>query len=129
MKFKFIFLVAVVACGAWFTAQAGTPNTAAKTEIDKLMASLDDTCRFQRNGTWYDAAQARDHLQTKYDWLLKRGMVDSAEQFIDRAASKSSMSGKAYRVSCPGGAEQDAGPWFLARLQRLREVAKSPPKP
>ncbi len=36
---------------------------------------------FQRNGSWYDGGDARAHLQRKYDYLLKKDMVDSAEQF------------------------------------------------
>lgn len=99
------------------------PDAAAQAEIAGLMASLDDACRFQRNGKWYDASDARKHLQRKYDWLLRRDLVDTAEQFIERAASQSSMSGKAYRIACPGSAEQEAGPWFRARLQRLRSSA------
>ena len=81
-------------------------------------------CRFQRNGTWYDAVAARGHLQRKYDYLLKRDMVDSSEQFIERAASRSSMSGKAYKVSCTGMPEQDASAWFLQQLRRLRTPAR-----
>ena len=77
-------------------------------------------CRFQRNGNWYDASEARAHLQRKYDYLLKNDKVDTTEQFIDRAASRSSMSGRAYRVKC-GGREQDASAWFELQLKRLRD--------
>ena len=52
---------------------------------------------------------------------------NSAEQFIDRAASRSSFSGKAYRVRCPGRSEQDAAGWFRDQLQRLRGSAKPAP--
>lgn len=106
---------------------AAAPNAAAKAEIAALMAALDAACRFQRNGQWHDAAEARQHLQRKYDWLLERGLADSAEQFIERAASRSSLSGKPYRVSCPGRPEQDAGPWFRARLRELRDDASASP--
>ncbi|ODU42395.1 MAG: hypothetical protein ABS96_28110 [Lysobacteraceae bacterium SCN 69-123] len=97
------------------------PGAAARAEIGGLMQALEDSgCRFQRNGSWHDAAEARSHLQRKYDYLLKRGLADSAEQFIERAASRSSISGKPYRVACPGRAEQDAAPWFRQQLLRLR---------
>ena len=68
----------------------------------------------------YDGGDARAHLQRKYDYLLKKDMVDSAEQFIERAASQSSMSGKPYRIQCPGQSEQTAATWFGACLQALR---------
>jgi Family of unknown function (DUF5329) len=49
-------------------------------------------------------------------------MADTAELFIERAASKSSMSGKAYRVRCPGKAAEPSERWFRQRLQTLRAV-------
>ncbi|WP_313443392.1 YfeK family protein [Stenotrophomonas sp.] len=98
------------------------PGPQAQREIAQLIASLDGSqCRFQRNGSWHDAAEARAHLQRKYDYLLKKDKVDSAEQFIERAASQSSMSGKTYRIQCPGQPEQTAAAWFGARLQALRQ--------
>ena len=117
----------VVLALAAFAADAA-PDAKARAEIAGLMASLDGACRFQRNGKWYGAADARKHLQRKYEWLLERDLVDSAEQFIERAASRSSLSGKPYRVACPGSAEQEAGPWFQALLKRLRSTSKSDPK-
>ena len=65
-------------------------------------------------------AQAKAHLQRKYDWLRKRGLADTPELFIERAASRSSTSGRAYRVRCPGKAETPAADWFDDRLRRLR---------
>ena len=94
------------------------PSADARREIAQLISSLDGSqCRFQRN----DGGDARAHLQRKYDYLLKKNQVDSAEQFIERAASQSSMSGKPYRIQCPGQPEQTAAAWFGARLQALRQ--------
>ena len=98
------------------------PDPQAQREIAQLIGSLDgSTCQFQRNGSWHDAAAARAHLQRKYDYLLKKKLVDTPEQFIERAASQSSMSGKPYRIRCPGQPEQTAAAWFGARLQALRQ--------
>lgn len=97
------------------------PGATAQREISGLMQALETSgCRFQRNGRWHGADEARSHLQRKYDYLLRRGLADTAEQFIDRAASRSSISGKPYRVACPGQAEQEAAPWFQQQLARLR---------
>lgn len=98
----------------------------AQAEIGGLMDALAKSgCQFQRNGDWYDAAQARAHLQRKYDYLLKKDLVHTSEQFIQRAASKSSLSGRPYRVKC-AGEEQDAAAWFGEQLQRLRHAATAP---
>ena len=97
------------------------PSAATRAEIVGLLDALSVSgCRFQRNGSWYDATEARAHLQRKYDYLLKKSQVDTTEQFIERAASRSSMSGCAYRVKC-GGTEQDASAWFELQLIRLRD--------
>ena len=102
------------------------PPPEARAEIAALIEALAGSgCRFQRNGSWYDGERARTHLQRKYEYLLRKDLVDTAEQFIDRAASASSLSGRPYRVGCRGG-EQDAGPWFRARLQQLRARAAAP---
>lgn len=115
-------ILIALALAALPAAAGAAPSATAQREISGLMQALETSgCRFQRNGSWHEAAQARSHLQRKYDYLLKRDLADTAEQFIDRAASRSSISGKAYRVACPGAAEQDAGPWFLRQLRSLRE--------
>ena len=100
---------------------SAAPSPTAKREIQGLMDALSaSSCEFQRNGTWHGRDEARKHLQRKYDYLLKKDMVDTPEQFIARAASRSSISGKPYRVACPGRAEQDAAPWFRQQLLLLR---------
>ena len=112
-------IIGLLLLGLMLPASAA-PSAKAKAEIAQLMDALSESgCRFQRNGSWHDATEARAHLQRKYDYLLKKGKVDSAEQFIERAASASSMSGRAYRVQC-NGKEQDAAIWFDGQLKRLR---------
>ncbi|QIO88487.1 hypothetical protein G9274_002172 [Stenotrophomonas rhizophila] len=111
-------LVALLAAAGGASA---APSDTARREIAALIGALDgSSCRFQRNGSWHDAAEARAHLQRKYDYLLRKDKVDTAEQFIERAASQSSMSGKPYRIACPGQPEQTAAAWFGARLKALR---------
>jgi len=118
---RYWILCCLVLLGAAAGGVAAAPGETARREIAALIGALDgSTCRFQRNGSWHDAAEARAHLQRKYDYLLKKDKVDTAEQFIERAASQSSMSGKPYRIACPGQPEQTAAAWFGARLQALR---------
>ena len=110
-----------VLLGLPLLAQAA-PSEKAKAEITGLMDNLANSgCQFQRNGDWHDATQARAHLQRKDDYLLKKDMVDTSEQFIERAASKSSLSGRAYRVRC-ADKELDAATWFGEQLRRLRQA-------
>lgn len=100
------------------------PSAVAQREIKGLMDALSaSSCEFQRNGTWHGRDEARKHLQRKYDYLLKRNLADTAEQFIERAASKSSISGRAYQVRCPGQPVQPAATWFRTKLDALRGSA------
>ena len=86
--------------------------------LDRLAAS---GCRFQRNGQWYAGEQARDHLQRKLDYLAKRTTLTSTEQFIELAATRSSLSGQAYQVQCGEAPALASSAWLLEELGRLRE--------
>ena len=68
----------------------------------------------------YSATDAKSHLLVKLRYLEDRGMVDSAEQFIELAASKSSMSGQPYQVRCANAAPVPSSTWLLSQLQRIR---------
>ena len=103
------------------TASAATTPTAVAVEIDGLFAALlQSGCEFSRNGSWYSAKQASQHLQSKYDYLLKKKLVPNTEAFIERAASQSSVSSKPYLVRCQGQPEVQSKQWFSEQLQQLR---------
>ncbi|HET9482516.1 MAG TPA: DUF5329 family protein [Xanthomonadales bacterium] len=53
--------------------------------------------------------------------MRKRDMADTAERFIEHAASRSSRSGKAYQVRCDGAKPVEASRWFRSELERFRE--------
>lgn len=95
-------------------------------EIGQLFKALETSgCQFNRNGTWHDARKASEHLHRKYAYLRKKGRAESAESFIDLAASESSMSGKPYLVRCGSTAPVRSKPWFLGKLAEIRGRAGS----
>jgi hypothetical protein len=97
------------------------PDAAARAEIDHLLAHLEQSgCEFYRNGKWYPSPDARTHLDKKYQYLLKKGWVDTAEEFIARAATQSSRSGEAYQVRCPAAPAVPSAQWLRDELQRYR---------
>lgn len=101
--------------------RAAALPAAAQGEIEGLLSRLAASgCQFKRNGNWHSAVEAQAHLRRKLDYLLDRGAVASAEQFIERAASQSSMSGRAYQVKCGSQAPVASGQWLRTELQRLR---------
>lgn len=92
-------------------------------EITHLLDYVDGSgCAFIRNGETHAAADARDHLAMKYGRASAR--VGSAEQFIDRVATRSFLSGDLYRVQCPGRPAQPTGPWLAAELTRWRAARR-----
>jgi hypothetical protein len=100
---------------------AAPPTAVARAEIDALLAALGDSgCRFERNGQWHDAAEARAHLQRKLDHLLRRGAIATAEDFIEHGASRSSISGEVYQVKCGDAAPVASGQWLSGRLAEQR---------
>jgi len=114
-------------CVAVFASVTPAVSFAASTsvvgrEVDALLARLETSqCQFQRNGRWHDAIRARSHLERKLRYLEERTILTSSEQFIELAASRSSMSGEAYRVRCAGRAEQTSAAWFLEQLKSIRD--------
>ena len=97
----------------------------AMAEIEHLLSYLKSSgCQFNRNGSWYDAEAAAAHLKKKYEYLLEDDELESADSFVVKAASESSMSGKPYLVSCRGGTEQASGSWFASELERYRAETK-----
>ena len=82
-------------------------------------------CRFYRNGAWYDASRAADHLSTKYEYLAAHGQIETAEEFIEKAASRSSLSGRVYQIQCAGKESVPSEQWFRELLSRYREQRSS----
>ncbi|WP_043006315.1 DUF5329 domain-containing protein [Comamonas testosteroni] len=100
---------------------AASPAPAATQEIEHLIGHLKNSgCEFQRNGSWHDSNKAAEHLRGKYDYLLKKGWVETAEDFIARAGTESSMSHKPYQVRCSGKEAESSASWLQAELKRYR---------
>ena len=64
------------------------PPAIAQTEINYLLGFIERSdCAFYRNGSWYDSKKAQAHLRSKYDILALRDHIDTAEDFIEKAAT------------------------------------------
>lgn len=107
------------------TAHAAEP-AATKQEIAHLFTVLETSnCQFNRNGSWHDAKEASAHLHKKYRYLQNLNLVPSAEKFIERAASESSFSSRAYQIKCADNVAQPSAPWLTAALLKYRGTVKS----
>jgi hypothetical protein len=89
-------------------------------EIQYLLDTTGESgCAFIRNGEAHSATDAEAHLRMKYGRGKK--WVDSAEQFIERIASKSSWSGKPYYMDCPDAGQRTVGDWLSGQLNSYRK--------
>ncbi|MEN6584723.1 MAG: DUF5329 domain-containing protein [Sulfuricella sp.] len=90
-------------------------------EVNFLLGYVEGSgCEFYRNGTWSDSKAAQTHLRDKYKYLMARNLVNSTEDFIERAATESSFTGQPYAVRCPGGAIVPSNQWLRYELVRFR---------
>lgn len=65
---------------------------------------------FVRNGDAHTCEEAVSHLRLKLG--NTRNRIDTAEQFIDKVASSSSITGKPYIVRIPGRSDENAQPYL-----------------
>ncbi len=97
------------------------PPTSVQIEVNFLLGYLEGSrCDFYRNGTWHDSKAAQAHLRGKYKYLVAGNLVNTAEEFIERAATESSLSGQPYQVRCNGGATVTSKLWLRDELARFR---------
>jgi hypothetical protein len=107
-------------------AQAAPPPSA-QVEINYLLSAVAQSdCEFYRNGTWYDAKAAAAHLRDKYEFLVTRNSIQNSGDFIEKAATKSSISGLAYAIRCQGVPTVSSHEWLVQVLAKYRQSQKDP---
>ncbi|MEK8030232.1 DUF5329 domain-containing protein [Ideonella sp. DXS29W] len=111
-----------MAPNAW----AGATPPPVRAEINALMGRLESSgCQFLRNGDWHSASEAKAHLLKKLEAIEGSTTVAKTEQFIELAATRSSMSGQAYQVRCGQAAPVPSATWLGAQLQSIRSSTAS----
>jgi hypothetical protein len=105
--------------GLLFGAFAFAAPMTEQQKIDALIHSVESApgMQFIRNGTSYDGKAAADHLRLKLRNSF--GRIKTADDFITRIASGSSMSGKPYQIRYANGTTTDAAVYFHEELRRI----------
>ena len=98
------------------------PSPGVRQEIDYLLRFIEESgCEFNRNGTWHDAKTARAHVLAKFEYLLSQNRINTTEDFIEKAATGSSMLfGQPYSVRCDGDPPLRSSQWLSTELARHR---------
>jgi Family of unknown function (DUF5329) len=97
------------------------PPTSVQIEVNFLLGYVEGSgCEFFRNGNWHDSKMAQTHLRDKYKYLSARNQITTTEDFIEKAATKSSFTGHPYEVRCGSGVIMSSNQWLHAELARFR---------
>ena len=99
-----------------------TPAAVVQIEITHLLDFVGKSgCAFYRNGTWYDALSAQQHLRDKYNYLSSLSEVTSTDQFIEKVATQSSYTQIQYQVKCRDQLTLTSRLWLHDELLRWRQ--------
>ena len=92
-------------------------------EIAHLLKFIETTeCKYERNGTLHNGAEAVKHINKKYQYYADD--IKSTEDFIKYAATKSKISGKYYKIHCLNKAVVTSQMWLFVELEMLRSQQK-----
>ena len=128
MPIRQILIVASLAALTCATGAAAetTPQSESTAAIEYLLASVAGSeLQFVRNGKTHSGPEAVKHMRRKYEHFEDR--IHSPEEFIELAATKSMLSGKAYTVRSDDG-EIPTAEWLQTLLAEYRDArdSKSP---
>jgi hypothetical protein len=95
------------------------PPPAELARIERLIQFVETQkdIRFLRNGGSYSAKDAAKFLRRKFEKMGEH--VNTAQQFIEQIASKSSTSGEIYRIRFADGREVSAAQFLGDELKRM----------
>ncbi len=95
------------------------PPPAEQARIDKLIrhVELQKGMVFIRNGSEYSCEQAAKFLRGKMESMGAE--VSTAREFIERIATRSSMSGKPYQIRLADGTVLPAAHYLTDQLKRI----------
>jgi hypothetical protein len=95
--------------------------TTEKQKIEALIKHVEELkdARFVRNDTEYDAKTAARFLRGK--WEANAASIKTAKEFIEKAASVSSTTGKPYLIRFKDGRQIKSGEYLLTELKRLEK--------
>jgi hypothetical protein len=106
---------------------AASPPTVAQIEVEHLLSAVASSgCEFNRNGEWFNSQKASAHLRDKYTALVALGRFATTMDFIEEAATKSSLSGRPYLIRCAGGTPMPTSQWLREVLERYRRCMSRP---
>jgi hypothetical protein len=94
----------------------------AELEVEHLLTFIAvSNCDFYRNGTWYSAADAQAHMREKLAIVFPGTQAPTAEEFIEKVATKSAFTNIPYQIRCAGEKPMPVDVWLLGELHHYRK--------
>jgi hypothetical protein len=117
-------LAALALLPAFASAAHATPSEEEHRLITALIQRVQGmhAMKFVRNGEPHDAREAAEHLEAKYRHFRKE--IVTAEDFIERCATRSEVTGQPYMVQLADGKAREARGFMLQELHRLRQARR-----
>jgi len=127
-RFAALFATLLLVLAFATPALAKTPP-AETAKIEALIAAVEarPDAVFIRNGSEHRADAAADHLRLK--WRHAGDRIANARDFIRYCATKSSLTGRKYRIRFKDGREVDSADFVLAELAKLETPATRTTQP
>ena len=122
MKKEIVVLFLSLILVSFSYAQNRIPILTEKEKIESLIIAIEtlDSARFYRNGSFYHAKEAANHLRMKVDKAGDR--VKTAQDFIEKVASKSYFIGDDYKIVYNNGKEVTSNSFLTAKLKQLNSL-------
>ncbi len=119
MRKTLLLLILIIGLSEVVYGQAKKTAKTDKEKIEALIQSVEDleNAKFYRNGSVYNAKEAGSHLRMKVRKAGER--IKTVEDFIEKIASKSSMSGENYKIIYDDGKEIITNTFFYTTLETL----------
>lgn len=84
------------------------------TELEKQEGKL----KFIRNGEEFSAKEAKAHMKKKLDYAGSE--IKTVNDFIDKIATKSYLTGNKYYVKLPDGKKEESAIWLREILKKVQ---------
>lgn len=124
-----ILTFALLILGTTSFVQAQEKPTTEKQKIEALIKHVESMkdAKFVRNDKEYDAQTAAKFLRGK--WEANEADIKTAKDFIEKAASVSSTTGKPYLIRFKDGKEMKSGEYLQTQLKKLSEPSTEKREP
>ncbi len=123
MKYLFYFLICLGVAFAQAKPEAKSAKKSILTEEEKIKFLFSEIEKsegkifFIRNGDEFSALEASKHMKKKLDYAGKE--IKTANQFIEKIATKSYMTGNIYMVKLADGQKIESAKWLREILKRV----------